>query len=455
MERQQPLYIDLEKVLGSQQLSDEVLNVLQRYYGCMIDKDKLIKGLQSDSDYNPSMNWIGNEIQKANALIASNRNLLNPDDAEIIVSPKDKVVSQKTIDDKLMRTLFINWTNTVLCSRSFNGKVNAIKEPLSDEITTSARDLIGAEWDNSPIRTYLNQLRRHVRGEEFNQPWDNGVLSSMAAVLLKGDDWEKLLHFMQSKGMYDYRLAFAIYGVLNGFANLTRDFTDLLLNQESNYLAAVYREFYGQLHEKSTPKATTDTFTKINEPQDRPVQVETVKQIEQWRKKIVDYATTIIKRNKDKLLNSLNDALIQNGDNQDYFKFITMLDNFEGWKPGKKGPCSAWERMQERFVPDYNQRIGNTQKQKQTGQTMLRQEKTLFDESDSTQSVAQSLQKPESRRDKSILDDYSKWIDECESFVNAPKAKEQFINDMKWLADIYLKIPIDEIMKYLSIHYGD
>ena len=70
------------------------------------------------------------------------------------------------------------------------------------------KNVIGKDWDNSPIRAYLNQLRRHVRGEEFNQPWDNGVLSSIAAVLIKGDDWEQLLHFMQSKGIV--RLPFSI-----------------------------------------------------------------------------------------------------------------------------------------------------------------------------------------------------------------------------------------------------
>ena len=52
---------------------------------------------------------------------------------------------------------------------------------------------------------------------------------------------------MQTKGMYDYRLAFSMYGALNGFANLTRDFTDLLFSYDSKYIADVYTEFHGQL----------------------------------------------------------------------------------------------------------------------------------------------------------------------------------------------------------------
>ena len=87
-----------------------------------------------------------------------------------------------------------------------------------------------------------------MSGEEFTQPWTNSVLSSIAAVITKGDDWESLLYFMQQKGMTDYRLAFSFYGILNGFANLTRDFTDELFSQDRKYIANVYREFYGQLH---------------------------------------------------------------------------------------------------------------------------------------------------------------------------------------------------------------
>ena len=47
--------------------------------------------------------------------------------------------------------------------------------------------------------------------------------------------------------MTEYQIAFSMYGTLNGFANLPRDFTDVLFSQKSTYIAAVYKEFYGQL----------------------------------------------------------------------------------------------------------------------------------------------------------------------------------------------------------------
>lgn len=77
--------------------------------------------------------------------------------------------------------LYISWVNNVLIN--FNGKVSSASAELADAITKSAIDTLGDKWANSSIRTFLNQLRRHVRGEEFTQPWDNGVLSSIAAVI--------------------------------------------------------------------------------------------------------------------------------------------------------------------------------------------------------------------------------------------------------------------------------
>ena len=390
LDSQQPIYSDLEKEFGDRQTVDRIFAIFKRYgyVFTSIDRAKLIHGLQEDGDNNQSMTWINRKIAHTKSLMESSKVKLDPDDAEIIVSSKDKVEVSKTIEDNLMARLFVCWVNEVLCAKSFNGKINSIKELLSDEITKSAKNVIGSDWEDSPIRTYLNQLRRHVRGEEFNQSWDNGVLSSMSAVLIKGDEWEQLLNFMQSKGMYDYRIAFALYGVLNGFANMTRDFTDLLLTTESSYLSKVYREMYGQLLEKSIPQTTNISSTIETKKTEKAIfekETQTIivqnpegKKLKDWQTEIRVFAASVIKKNKQKLLDSLEEAFTQNGDNQDYFVFITKLGNFEGWKPGKNGPSKAWTRLQEHYVPDYNQRIGKVVKKQKQSKKPIQQERGLF-----------------------------------------------------------------------------
>lgn len=466
----QPIYADLEKEVGNRLLVDRIFAIFKRhgYVFTSIDRTKLVYSLQDDGENNQSITWINREIARAKSLMESSKVKLNPDVAEIIVSSKDKVAAPKTIEDNLMANLFVCWVNDVLCSKSFNGKINSIKERLSDEITKSAKNVIGSDWENSPVRTYLNQLRRHVRGEEFNQSWDNGVLSSISAVLIKGDEWEQLLNFMQSKGMYDYRIAFALYGVLNGFANMTRDFTDLLLTTESSYLSKVYREMYGQLLEKSIPETSNTSSTIETKKLEKGTLEEGMRTIvlqnpeeealKDWQNGIRVFAASVIKRDKQKLLSSLEDAFAQNGDNQDYFAFITMLDNFEGWKPGKNGPSTAWTRLQEHYVPDYNQRIGKPAKKQSQNKKPTQQEKGLFDGFvDGLQNVAQTVinaftgdedktnkedlkqelsspgkaKQAVSRVGKSILEDKA-WIYECSTLISDSRANRQFIEDMEW-----------------------
>lgn len=469
LDSQQPIYSDLEKVVGNRLMVDRIFAIFKRhgYIFTFIDRTKLIYNLQDDGEKDHSITWINREIARAKSFMESSKVKLNPDIAEIIVSSKDKVTAPKAIEDNLMANLFVNWVNEVLCSKSFNGKINSIKEELSDEITKSAKNVIGSDWGNSPIRTYLNQLRRHVRGEEFNQSWDNGVLSSMSAVLIKGDEWEQLLNFMQSKGMYDYRIAFALYGVLNGFANMTRDFTDLLITTESSYLSKVYREMYGQLLEKSIPETTNTSSTIETKKTEKAtleegmrtivVQNPEEKVLKDWQDEIRSFAASVIKRDKQKLLNSLEDAFAQNGDNQDYFVFITILDNFEGWKPGKNRPSTAWTRLQEHYVPDYNQRIGKPAKIQSQSKKPAQQEKGLFDGIvDGSQNVAQTVintftgyedkistedhkhesssekaKQAVSRIGKSILDDKA-WIHECAFWITDIRAYRQFVEDMEW-----------------------
>lgn len=476
LDSQQTIYYDLEKEVCNKQKVESIIAVFKRHGIDLpfIDREKLIDGLQGEVENNQSISWVNCEIASTIALMDSSRVMLDPDEAEIIVSSKEKVVDPKAISDKLMYRLFVNWINEVLCSKSFNGKINSIKESLSDEITKSARNVIAEGWENSQVRTYLNQLRRHVRGEEFNQIWDNGVLSSLSAVLIKGDDWEQLLNFMQSKGMYDYRLAFAMYGVLNGFADLTRDFTDLLLNKDSNYLSKVYRDFYGQLLEKSIPG--TLYRTPVMEPnksernhvenntQNIVLQHPEEMSLKDWQNEIRNFANSVIKRDKQKLLNSLEEAIKQNGNNKDYFIFITMLDNFEGWKPGKNEPSTAWKRLQEHYVPDFDQRTCKPTKKKRTTKKPEQQGIIPFDNTDDCHNVAKSdinsptiksedndtmiephsyTKQPVSRTGKSILEDKT-WIRECASFIYEPKAKEQFKEDAEWFVDNHNDTYIDK-----------
>lgn len=96
--------------------------------------------------------------------------------------------------------------------------------------------------------------------------FNEGLLSSLSLVLRAGESWEKLLQEMQLNNLYDYRLAFAIYGCICGFADLYRTFTDYLLDcKDKDYVSDVYQEFYGQLFGKPIDTKTGFSIpSKIN-----------------------------------------------------------------------------------------------------------------------------------------------------------------------------------------------
>jgi hypothetical protein len=152
--------------------------------------------------------------------------------------------------------LFLEEVNKVFLSSQFNGYVNSEKEKISDEVARCAKDLFGEKWTGSKQREYLNAIRHCVVGQGSIDDWSDLVLSSIAAVLMKGDSMDSLYDFMISMGLLDYRLVFGLYGALNGFANLTRDFTNVLYSakpEEKIYLADVYKDCYFQIFNEKIP----------------------------------------------------------------------------------------------------------------------------------------------------------------------------------------------------------
>ncbi len=225
--------------------------------------DEVQKGKQEQRE-NSAISWINNVINSHIEESKSRKTLLSQDSGELDLASLSLVtISSSNVREGKPQELFIAVANDVLTTNKYNGKISTFKFELATDITLKAKEVFAEEWNDScQAKTYLNALRRHINGEPFNQQWNSGVLSSIASVILKGDDWERLLEFMQTKGIADYRLAFAIYGALNGFANLTRDFSDILLKENEVYVSAVYQFFHKKIHEEDACIANVPEFTK-------------------------------------------------------------------------------------------------------------------------------------------------------------------------------------------------
>lgn len=192
---------------------------------------------------------ISNEICKVESIIDNSHHALSIASSEIEIE-RERVtrISNKYIHQEREQKLLLNWINTILIKDNWGKHINSIKSTLADELTDEAIKVWEDDWETSDIRVFLNALRHHLAGEAFHQNWDNGLLSSLSAFLIKGDDWEEMLQFMQKKGIYDYRLAFALWGTFVGFADMPRTFTDYLFNQERKYIGDFYDYIFKQIH---------------------------------------------------------------------------------------------------------------------------------------------------------------------------------------------------------------
>jgi len=369
------LYQKISAIEKNEEKTLQILNLIKQEFSIKNniedDKEYLLYNLTSNqlqsNTKNKSIEWIEKKIKQQKRAMYKDMHILSVDREEIvIVDNKLSVVTQ--IEDILDKKIFIAWVNDIFSSIEYNGKVSTFKEKLSDDITNKAKDVFGDEekWKNSSQRSFLNSLRRHIRGEKLNHTWDNGLYSSVSAVISNGNDWQKLLKFMQNCGMNDYRLAFAIYGCLNGFANLTRDFTDIIFNH-NNDIVSIYKEAYGQLlgkniNEIESPvkvaasKQNAKTPSIIN---DRSVKDDWKTNVRLFSKKISTKAKGFNAKIEEELyINSTLEGFLSNLPNRQPYKKIKIefeqmpsktikLDLF-----GDKNPSKV-------FLNDYNYLVSN------------------------------------------------------------------------------------------------
>jgi len=360
-----PLLKKLSGIISDKGLIDSIISIIRAEYGSIrgeYNVDYLLAQLTSlpaNADApNPVIEQTNNLIKNyefANRKAAIRVEVINK---EIIISDLRLSSLEGCNLSKNDKDLFIAWINDVFSKDEYNGRTSTFKEKLSDDVTLKAKELLGVEWDSTNAKVILNDLRRHVRGDEFNYAWEENIFSALASVITKGDDWQKLLNFMQIKCLTDYRLAFAIYGTLNGFANLPRDFSDLLYECDRAYVAEVYKEFYKQLFGSEIVVENTPTCPPTKATQSTSIIQPSKATIDETQENDGDFEWLFA------ILRSEYNGAERNRDKfEDYYgKYLDTLcqvyeDRLELSKqieqiPELKGTGKAWKKVQKAILAE-------------------------------------------------------------------------------------------------------
>lgn len=228
-------------------------------YPNYFDANKIIRELSTEEETKKAFSWLRNEEKKLAKDEQTKREPLSVNAKELIV--KDDTlsdISTALLQNEDEKKLAKAWVNDIFTLPKYNKNIASFKSDLADDITTKAKEIFGEEkWKNSDMKRWLNNMRKYIKGENVEIEWGNPLVASITSVLLKGDDIDNLLAFMRSMSVSDYRIAFAFYGMLHGFANLTRDFTDNLYTyKDDKYISEVYIAIYEQTQGKPFPQSS-------------------------------------------------------------------------------------------------------------------------------------------------------------------------------------------------------
>ena len=462
-----PNLLWLFKYIGSSQSLNPFLADARKHGWAIPDKldaEAIKYSLSSDEGGKRVVELLDKKQQELELHDKRTQVLLNPDSGEVHIV-EGELSSISILPDKQENELLARLVNNV----RLEGKMSSTKDVVSDQIARIAKELYGSAWENSLIRQQINGIRRYVRGQESDVDWNNTLIASIASVLLRGDEWDKMLSFMRRKGMSDYRVAFALYGAFTGFANMTRDFTDLLLTLDSKYVSEVYTEFHGQLH--GTPintKEFADEYLSAHSseskamPKDYTLGISKENSV-QGISGIVLSAFDRVKgekgiKLKDKLEEGLNLCLQDVGANATVELFLARLGkqySDYGWKPKNK----PFKSLKEKLCPSFEiasspknssqmkrQRVespsifGEDTKEREVGvrknlRARLKEagKRLLGFEDSPVNELMKTIEQPKAMP-KLLLEDTS-WIEKCSEMIEDKSAKKQFVIDVNWFID--------------------
>lgn len=272
-------------------------------------------------------------------------------------------------EDKKERVDFYNQ----LLNRILVNSDSLTQQGVSQEGGKLLSTLYGNRWKSSFDYSYLIQLYNNVtRYDNFDLDSNESIiLRSFAAFVQRGiGEWDKLRDYLNERNetLPDRRFIYGLYGAVSGFSTLsktltdTADISDKALNEfifDMNESSMIDNDNVA-IGKKDVEEAKDDPEVSSKEIEEsEPLGAKDEIELHVWQQGIKLFATNnAIKRDKKKLSSALEEALIENGNNTDYFVFLKLLATYEGWSSNSKGPNTVWLRMQEHFVPDYFSRLG-------------------------------------------------------------------------------------------------
>lgn len=217
------------------------------------------------------------------------------------------------------------------------------------------------QWQESEIQTYFDCMRKNISKYEPFELTDisDSVLQSIAAFILKGEDYESLKSYLEVNAISDYRYALALWGAMIGYVSIPRALFD---GFELSSVIKLYQQVESILGNPGFILTHTNPHQIVSEPQLQAIsQIDIQDTIsnesaDRFQRRVKSFfESTIVKNQKKDKRKDLRDglyrALDEFGDDTNPIKFVSLLNDFVeyGWKPTLK----PWQAMRDYLAPDY------------------------------------------------------------------------------------------------------
>ena len=138
------------------------------------------------------------------------------------------------------------------------------------------KDELQDKWNGSQWQQYINGLLKNLNEHSaFDiKSINNITLESFAAFCQKGElDIDKLEDYLITNEIGDFRIAFSLWGIIFGFANMPKTLTnELFQSNDLEYITRIYKHIFKQLH--SIELEGNLEKSEIKKQQDKPKPIE-------------------------------------------------------------------------------------------------------------------------------------------------------------------------------------
>lgn len=154
---------------------------------------------------------------------------------------------------------------------------------IASDLTRMVRDAMieyGKEWEGSAERTFLNGLRQHIAtGGTFDVTQaPDVILRSIAIFILKGDDFEEMMRYMEYYAQSDYRFVLGLWGACIGYTDMPKTVIQRMKldyrGEDNIYMATC--KLLVEVPEDVTLERHSYQFRKKVEPKASPLPLEVI-----------------------------------------------------------------------------------------------------------------------------------------------------------------------------------